>query len=206
MIINPDSATPGEVYKLLIGSITPRPIAFVSTVSPDGVYNLSPFSFFTAISANPPVIGFSPMVNFNESKRDSRANIEARGDFVVNIVSEPLVEKMNATAVDVPPEVDEFALAGLTPATSEVVQSPRVDEARFSMECQLLQVVDVSQEILGGAFVIGRIVRFHIDDELFDNYRIDPDGLATVGRMGGNYYVRTRDRFELSRPTPGERG
>ena len=204
MKINPDDCAPVEVYKLLIGSITPRPIAFVSSIGTDGIYNLAPFSFFTAISANPPVIGFSPMVNLQQNFRDSRVNIEASQDFVVNIVSESFVEKMNQAAVDVPPDVDEFELAGLTPVASDVVSAPRVGEARISMECRLVQVVDISREVLGGAFVIGRVVQFHVDDELFDNFRIDPDALATVGRMGGNAYVRTRDRFDLPRPTlPG---
>ena len=162
--------------------------------------NLAPFSFFTAISANPPTLGFSPMVNRQQNVRDTRANIEASGDFVVNIVSESFVEKMNQTAVDVPPDVDEFELSGLTPVESTVVGAPRVGEARISMECRLVQVVDISREVLGGAFVIGRVVQFHVDDELFDDFRIDPDALATVGRMGGNAYARTRDRFDLQRP------
>ncbi len=204
MNINPDDCAPVEVYKLLIGSITPRPIAFVSSIGANGVHNLAPFSFFTAISANPPVIGFSPMVNLQQNVRDTRANIEASGDFVVNIVSESFVEKMNETAVDVAPDVDEFELAGFTPVASAVVGAPRVGEARISMECRLVQVVDISREVLGGAFVIGRVVHFHVDDELFDDFRIDADALATVGRMGGNAYVRTRDRFDLPRPTlPG---
>ena len=210
MKINPDDCAPVEVYKLLIGSITPRPIAFVSSVDTNGVRNLAPFSFFTAISANPPTLGFSPMVNRQQNVRDTRANIEASGDFVVNIVSESFVEKMNQTAVDVPPDVDEFELSGLTPVESTVVGAPRVGEARISMECRLVQVVDISREVLGGAFVIGRVVQFHVDDELFDDFRIDPDALATVGRMGGNAYTRTRDRFDLQRPplpgtTPVER-
>ncbi len=206
MIIDPKSIKPVENYKLLIGSITPRPIAFVSSVSEEGVYNLAPFSFFTAVSANPPVIGFSPMVNLEENRRDTRKNIEATGEFTVNVVSEGFVENMNATAVDVAPDVDEFELSGLTPIACDVIKAPRVGEAHIAMECRLLEVVEVSREVFGGAFVLGRVVRFHVDDALFDNYRIDPDGLATVGRMGGNSYVRTRDRFDLQRPSPPERG
>ncbi len=204
MIIDPATTEPVNCYKLLIGSITPRPIAFVSSVDRDGVFNLAPFSFFTAISGNPPVIGFSPMVNLEGRRRDSRNNIEARGEFVVNIVSEEFVEKMNATAVDVAPEVDEFELSGLTPLTSDVVCAPRVAEAHVSMECRLIQVVEISDKVLGGAFVIGEVVRFHVDDALFDNFRLDPDQLRTIGRMGGNTYARTNDRFDLPRPAlPG---
>lgn len=205
MIIDPGTTEPVNVYKLMIGSITPRPIAFVSTTSPDGINNLAPFSFFTGISANPPVIGFSPMINMEGRRRDSRNNIEAQKEFVVNIVSEGFAEKMNRTAVDVPPEVDEFELSGLTPIASEIVGPPRVTEAQVSMECKLIQIVDISQKILGGAFVIGEVLCFHVEDELFENFRIDPDKLATVGRMGGNTYARTIDRFDLARPSRPDR-
>ena len=199
MIIDPSTTEPINCYKLMIGSITPRPIAFVSSVSASGIYNLAPFSFFTAVSANPPVIGFSPMVVRDGLRRDTRNNIEACGEFVVNIVSEEFAEQMNATAVDVPPDVDEFELSGLTPIPSEVVAAPRVKEAHISMECKLLQVVDISQKVFGGAFVIGEVIRFHVDDALIDNFRIDPDKLATIGRMGGNTYTRTTDRFDMER-------
>jgi len=200
MIVDPSETKPGNIYKLLIGSITPRPIAFVSTVSKDGINNLAPYSFFTGVSANPPVIGFSPMINMEGRLRDSRLNIEAFKEFVVNVVSEDIAEQMNATAVDVPPEVDEFELAGLTPLPCNVVKAPRVKEARISMECKLVQVVELGKEKLSGAFVMGEIVQFHIDDDIFDNYRIDPDKLNTVGRMGGVTYTRTTDRFDLPRP------
>lgn len=200
MIVDPAQTTPGNIYKLLIGSITPRPIAFVSTVNKDGVNNLAPYSFFTGVSANPPVIGFSPMINMEGRLRDSRLNSEAYKEFVVNVVSEDIAAKMNATAVDVPPEVDEFELSGLTPAPCNIVSAPRVKEARISMECKLIQVVELSKEKLSGAFVMGEIVQFHIADEIFDNYRIDADKLNTVGRMGGMSYTRTTDRFDLQRP------
>lgn len=204
MIVDPSQTEPGNIYKLLIGSITPRPIAFVSTVSKDGINNLAPYSFFTGVSANPPVIGFSPMINMEGRLRDSRLNIEAYEEFVVNVVSEDIAERMNATAVDVPPEIDEFELAGLTPLPCNVVSAPRVKEARISMECKLVQVVELSKEKLSGAFVMGEIVQFHIDDDIFDNFRIDPDKLKTVGRMGGVSYTRTTDRFDLQRPDLNE--
>jgi len=201
MIVDPSQTEPGNIYKLLIGSITPRPIAFVSTISKEGVNNLAPFSFFTGVSANPPVIGFSPMINMEGRMRDSRLNSESYEEFVVNVVSEDIAEQMNATAVDVPPDVDEFKLSGLTPAPCNIVRAPRVKEARISMECKLIQVVEIGKEKLAGAFVMGEIVQFHIADEIFDNYRIDADKLNTVGRMGGMSYTRTNDRFDLPRPS-----
>jgi len=205
MFIDPQATEPVNLYKLMIGSILPRPIAFVSTRGSDGVNNLAPFSFFTGVSANPPVIGFSPMVNLESRQRDSRVNAEARGEFCVNVVSEGFVKQMNETAVDVPPDVDEFALAGLTPIECDLINAPRVAEARIAMECRLVQVVEISDKVLGGAFVMGEVLRFHIDDALFDNFRIDPVGLEAVGRMAGNTYARTTDRFDLARPElPGK--
>lgn len=201
MIIDPQSTAPLNVYKLLIGSILPRPIAFVSTTSADGINNLAPFSFFTAISANPPVVCFSPMVNMTGRRRDTLINAEALSEFVVNVVSEGFIEQMNATAVDVPPDVDEFELSGLTPIASDLVRPPRVAEAQVAMECKLLQVVEVSREILGGSLVIGQVLRFHVADALFDNFRLDAERLAAVGRMAGNTYARTTDTFDLARPT-----
>ncbi|MEM7469530.1 MAG: flavin reductase family protein [Pseudomonadota bacterium] len=200
MYIDPTKIDPGNVYKLLIGAITPRPIAFVSSISREGIRNLAPYSFFTGVSSNPPIIGFSAVVNREGRLRDSRLNAEAYDEFVVNVVSEDFVEQMNATAVDVPPEVDEFELAGLTPEPSKVVKPPRVKEARVSMECRLYQVVDIGREVLSGAFIMGEIVQFHVDDNVIEDYRIDPGKVKSVGRMGGMGYTKTRDRFDLPRP------
>jgi flavin reductase (DIM6/NTAB) family NADH-FMN oxidoreductase RutF len=200
VIIEPESAGISNVYKVMIGSIVPRPTAFVSTVSPGGIRNLAPFSFFTGVSANPPVICFCPMRNAAGRKKDTLNNIEAMGDFVVNIVSEEFIQQMNATSPEFPMEVDEFEVSGLTPVASDLVSSPRVAQSHISMECKLLQVVEVSDRPLGGSIVTGQIVRLHVDDAYIDHYRIDPEQLRAVGRMAGNTYVRTIDRFELLRP------
>ena len=184
----------------MVGSIVPRPIAFVSTVSPDGIYNLSPFSFFTAASADPPVVCFCPLRNAFGRPKDTLRNIERTGDFVVNIVSEEFIVKMNATAAEFPPEVDEFAVSGLTPVPSRLVKAPRVKESHVSMECKLFQIFEISTRPNGGSIVAGEIVQLHVDDEYIDNYRIDPDKLQAVGRMAGITYVRTQDRFNLVRP------
>jgi flavin reductase (DIM6/NTAB) family NADH-FMN oxidoreductase RutF len=201
LTVDPAAADPRDVYKLMIGAIVPRPIAFVSTVSPDGTPNLAPFSFFTAISANPPVVCFSPMVRGSDAcRKDTLCNVEATREFVVNIVSEDFAAAMNACSGDFPPEVDEFQVSGLTPLASELVRPPRVAESRVHMECRLLQIVHVSAKPLGGSLVIGEVLRFHVADELFQNFRIDPDRLRAIGRMGGPSYVRTTDRFEMERP------
>jgi flavin reductase (DIM6/NTAB) family NADH-FMN oxidoreductase RutF len=201
MTIIPSEAGPANVYKLMIGGIVPRPIAFVSTVSRAGVRNLAPFSFFTAASANPPVVCFAPMVRGSDGQqKDTLRNVEETGEFVVNIVSEDFVEKMNICSAEFPPDVDEWEKSGLTPVASECVKPGRVQESRFQMECKLVDVVSVSKQPLGGSLVLGEVLRFHVADELFDNYRIAPEKLRAVGRMGGPSYARTTDRFDLERP------
>lgn len=200
MIIEPESAGFPNIYKVMVGAIVPRPIAFVSTVSPAGIYNLAPFSFFTAASVNPPVVCFCPLRNAHGRPKDTLNNVERMGDFVVNIVSEEFVEQMNMTSAELPPEVDEFRLAGLTPVPSDLVKAPRVKESRVSMECRLFRIFEISTRPSGGSIVAGEIVRLHVDDACIDNYRIVQDRLKAVGRMAGATYVRTADRFDLARP------
>jgi flavin reductase (DIM6/NTAB) family NADH-FMN oxidoreductase RutF len=170
----------------------------VSTISPEGVPNLAPFSFFTVASSNPPVLCFS--TSFREPRKDTLVNVRAMGEFVVNIVSEAFADKMNLTSGEYPYGVDEFALSGLTPVASDMVRPPRVQESLVNMECKLLQTVEVSNKPMGGTLILGEVVRFHVDDGIIEDGRIDPDKLAAVGRMAGNTYVRTGDRFDLIRP------
>jgi len=201
VIVDPGATGAADIYKLMVGIIVPRPIAFVSSISAGGVLNLAPFSFFTAISANPPVVCFSPMIRGSDSKRkDTLENIEATREFVINIVSEDFASKMNITSAEFQPEVDEFQASGLTPVPSDLVRPPRVGESRASMECRLLQAVHVSPKSLGGSLVMGEVLRFHIDDSIVDNLKVDPDGLKAIGRMGGPTYCRTTDRFDMVRP------
>ena len=205
MIINPAEHDYRNIYKLMVGVIVPRPIAFVSTVSSDGILNLAPFSFFTGISANPPVICFSPMIRGSDgARKDTLRNIEAVKEFVVNIVSEEFAQRMNICSAEFPPEIDEFQMSGLTPVPSDLVKPPRVKESRINMECRLVQIVEVSAKPLGGSLVLGEVLRFHVDDELFNNYKIDPDRLKPIGRMGGPTYTRTTDRFDMERPATGD--
>lgn len=200
MTINPADEAVGNVYKLLIGAVVPRPIAFVSSLSADGIRNLAPFSFFTVASANPPVVCFTPMVRAAGSGKDTLRNIRETKEFVVNIVSEDFGQQMNVTSGEYPPEIDEFLVAGLTPLPSEVVRPDRVGEARVHLECKLVQIVDVSLKPMGGSLVLGEVVRIHVADELVSDYRIDPAKLRAIGRMGGASYVRTTDRFDMDRP------
>jgi flavin reductase (DIM6/NTAB) family NADH-FMN oxidoreductase RutF len=132
--------------------------------------------------------------------KDTLRNIEATGEFVVNIVSEEFVEQMNLCSGEYPPEVDEFAVSRLTPLPSDLVSPPRVAESKVHMECRLVQVVHVSRKPLGGSIVLGEVLRFHVSDGVVDEFRTDPDALKAVGRMGGPTYVRTADRFNMERP------
>jgi flavin reductase (DIM6/NTAB) family NADH-FMN oxidoreductase RutF len=205
LIVDPASTDYLNSYKLLIGSIVPRPIAFVSTISPEGALNVAPFSFFTVASSNPPVLIFTVGNRASSGERpdprkDTLRNITTAREFVVNIVSEEFAEKMNLTSGDYPPDVDEFQVAGLTPVPSDLVKPPRVAESHVNMECRLLYTVSLSSLINGGNIVLGEVVRFHIDDAITSNFRIDPDKLRAVGRMGGSTYTRTRDRFDMIRP------
>ena len=199
------SLAPVEIYKLLAGSVVPRPIAWVSTLDADGVPNLAPFSFFTVASANPPVLCFCPSVreakNGLRAHKDTLENIRATGEFVVNIVSEETVEAMNQTAAQLHPEEDEFAHAELTPVPGEHVQAPRVAEAKVQMECRLRQIIEISAEVMGGSIVLGEVICFHISEAVLEpGFHIAPEKLRAVGRMAGSGYIRTRDGFDLQRP------
>jgi flavin reductase (DIM6/NTAB) family NADH-FMN oxidoreductase RutF len=201
LTFDPADHSPTDIYKLMIGIIVPRPIAFVSSIDEHGVRNLAPFSYFTGCSTNPPVVCFCAAVRPNPYlPKDTLRNIQATGEFVVNIVSEDFAAQMNATSAEVSPEVDEFELSGLTPLESDLVKPSRVAESRVQMECRLRQIVEVSDKPGGGSLILGDVVRFHISEEIVDGYKIDPDKLRAIGRMGGPTYVRTHDRFDMQRP------
>ena len=185
MIIDPDTLDPQSTYKLLIGSVVPRPIAWTSTVSRESVYNLAPFSFFTMASRNPPMLCISvgPRVDQPPDTKDTLSNIAEMEEFVINIVSLPFSNAMNESSKTHPPEADEFDRAGLTPAPCKVVTAPRVEEAAVSMECLLDRVLRLGTDHL----VIGRMARFHVREELYENGRIDVAKLQPLGRLVGNY-------------------
>jgi flavin reductase (DIM6/NTAB) family NADH-FMN oxidoreductase RutF len=187
------------VYKLLIGCVVPRPIAWVSTVSADGVPNLAPFSFFMGVCNEPPTIAFSSSRR-EGNKKDTVANAEHTGDFVVNVVDDPLAERMNLTSGEYPPEVDEFVLTGLTAAPGVKVRAPRLAEAPISLECRVDRIISVGRG--PNSLVLGEIVCFHVRDGLYDpaTGRIDMHELRPVGRLAGNLYSHIHDIFEMKRP------
>jgi len=208
MIIEPQNTAPQEIYKILIGSIMPRPIAWVSSISADGKLNLAPFSFFTVASYNPPVVCFSPGYAKTQKvgdhlevvPKDTLRNARETKEFVVNIVSHKLVEQMNQTSGEYPPGESEFEVAGLTAVPSQMVRPPRVGESLVNFECKLRQIIEFGNQPMAGNLVLGDIVCIHIDDKVYKDGHIDVDVLQPVGRMGGFWYSTVKDRFELPRP------
>ncbi len=202
MIIDVAQADVLHVYRLLVDIVTPRPIAWVTSIDREGRVNLAPFSFYNAFSSNPPVVVFSPVLRRDGSKKDTLRNVEGTGEFVLNAAVEPLAEAMNETARELPPGENEAERAGLTLIPSERVKPPRVDESPVHMECRLLQVVPLGDKPLSGNLVIGEVLMIHVRDELFtESGRIDPRRLRTIGRLGGDDYCRSTDLFAMKRPT-----
>lgn len=192
-------------YKLMVACVVPRPIAWVVTADATGAVNAAPYSFFNAMSSDPPLVAIGIGTRPSGDEKDTGANIRATGQFVVNLVNAANAPAMNHTAYDYPPGVDEVARAGLTTLPSHHVKPPRIAESPVAMECELFQMLDVSPE---RAIVLGRVVAMHITDEaILDKNRlyIDTPKLDLVGRMhGAGWYARTTDLFEMKRVTePG---
>jgi flavin reductase (DIM6/NTAB) family NADH-FMN oxidoreductase RutF len=205
MQIDPQTAPQQSIYKLLIGCVVPRPIAWVSSLSDDGIPNLAPFSFFMAVCNDPPTLAFSSGRRAGD-KKDTVCNIEHTQDFVVNLVDDALAEQMNLTSGEYPPEVDEFAFTGLTAAPSVKVKAPRVAEAPINLECRVVQILPVGHG--PHSLVLGEIVQFHIRDDLYNptTGRIDMYKLHPVGRLAGELYTHVHDIFEMKRPVENYRG
>lgn len=191
-----------DAYRLLVGSVVPRPIAWVSTIGPDGECNLAPFSFFMAVCADPMTLAFAPNVRSDPSlSKDTLHNLEANGECVINIVTENLAEAMNLTSTDFPYEIDEFKAAGLTAVPSLEVRPPRVGESPVNFECRVAQIVPISRNAGGGTLAIVTVVVAHVADELLENGRVIISRLRPVARLAGNDYARVNDFFTLVRPT-----
>ncbi|HXQ98559.1 MAG TPA: flavin reductase family protein [Candidatus Limnocylindrales bacterium] len=192
-----------DFYRILISSVAPRPIAWVSTLSADGRPNLAPFSFFNVVSGKPPLLGFSPALRRLENghaPKDTLRNIRETGEFVVNIVTFEVAEAMNLTSGEYESSVNEFEIAKLTTRPSKIVRPPQVAESPVSFECKLHQILDFGAEPPSGSLVIGEIVSFHMSDKVLKDGALDPLSFDLIGRMGGNQYSRTTERFELERP------
>ncbi|TWU48753.1 Flavin reductase like domain protein [Rubripirellula tenax] len=190
-----------EVYDWMTRLITPRPIAWVSTLSVDGIANLAPFSFFCGVGANPPTLAFCPANRRDGTPKDSLLNVQRTGQFVINIVTESVAESMNRTAAELPPGEDEFEFADVAKAVSTLVRPPRVASAVASMECELHSAIAIGSGPGGANLVLGRIVWIHVQDDCVDhNGSAITERLDTIGRMAGDQYSRTADRFVIARP------
>jgi flavin reductase (DIM6/NTAB) family NADH-FMN oxidoreductase RutF len=188
-----------ECYKLLVSTVTPRPIAWVVTQDANGILNAGAFSFFNAFSGNPPVVGIG-MASYNPARpKDSRVNIRETGQFVVSLVSEANAEQMNITAIEFDYGVNELEQAGLTTLPSARVKPPRIAESPVALECDLMQIVDLGETGL----VLGRVLAMHVHDEMVldaANHYIDTPKLKLLGRMHGRgWYARTSDLFDMPR-------
>ena len=189
MIFDPETMDATACYKLLIGSVVPRAIGWASTLSADGVPNLAPFSFFTVVSRKPPMVSLTIQPRSDRRQlKDTLVNIQATGEFVVNIVSLLQTNAMHASSVEFAPEVDEFEAVGVRKAPSHLVKPSRVADAPVSMECHLERILPMGE--VGDRLVIGRIVRFHVADAVaLENGRIDTAALQPVGRLAGEYVL-----------------
>ena len=204
MIIHPDDLANKERYKLIIGAVLPRPIAWVSSMDAEGNLNLAPFSYFTGVCPNPMTLLFCPGVHPWGAKKDTWRNIEQVPEFVINITNEETAEKMNRSATILPYGRSEFGWAGVTPAPSELIRVPRVAEAPISYECKLQRIVTVSDQPGGGAVVLGTVQCIHIRDDIYEDGYIDLAKLKPIGRLAGAGYTRVTDLFEMKRLPPPE--
>lgn len=207
---SPSEISHSELYSLILGSVAPRPIAWVSTLSASGQPNLAPFSFFNCVCANPPLLAFAPGLrppkqagSAHGEAKDTLRNIRETKEFVINVVTYELAEAMNRTSGDYDASINEFDVAGVSPAPSQVVNVPRVAASPVSFECRLYQILDFSTSPDGGSLVIGQIVSIHIDDSHMKQGKLDRNSLDLIGRMGGMQYTRTTQRFEMMRPKVG---
>lgn len=201
MQVDPEQLNTRDMYQWMIQTIIPRPIAWVSTVSAEGVTNLAPFSFFQGVCARPPTLMFCPANDRFGNPKDTLRNVEATREFVVNLVPSALVESMNATAASLPHGESEFARFDVPAESSARVRPPRVAGSPVAFECVLDRIVRISEGPAGGNAVFGRIVHFHVADAVLGpDRRPDPQKLDLVARGGGDLYVRWGETFRLDRP------
>lgn len=202
MELIPKDMSAADFYRVLIQVITPRPIAWVSTLSKSGVTNLAPYSFSNGVSSNPPSHLFCPVNRGDGSEKDTLINARETGEYVCNVVPYALRLPMNESSADLPPEASEFDSVGVTAAPSRIVKPPRVKESPVSLECKVIQIVSLAEGPYAGHVIIGEIVAAYINDAVMTEGTVDPAKLDTIGRMGGPHYTRTTERFGLPRPGP----
>jgi flavin reductase (DIM6/NTAB) family NADH-FMN oxidoreductase RutF len=200
MEFNPDTLSSKAIYKLLTGSIIPRPIAWIATIDDAGTNNLAPFSYFNMVGDDPPHVMFSTQ-RLNNSNKDTLNNVLSTKQFVVNMVTEALAEQMNSTSQAVPAEVDEFKMVGVTPIPSSVVKPMRVKESLVQFECEIVHHYFLENHKQGGAcVVIGRVVRMHFDESvLLEDYKINMETYKPIARLAGSNYSKIGEVFSIKR-------
>ena len=200
MFLDLTSNADHNVYSYLVGGISPRPIAWISTLSEKGIANIAPYSFFTVASCNPPVLSVTQVNPRDHANKDTLTNLLATKECVVNIVSNSLVEQMNQSCANYPNNVSEFDEANIQQSPSTLVSPPSVEASKVRYECTLREVITVSEKAGGGKMMLLDIVGICVDDAILVNGYIDPARLEAVGKMGGDYFSTTKDKFVLKRP------
>lgn len=192
LTIDPKEIATKDLHQFMLAAVAPRPIAFASTISLDGVRNLAPYSFFNAFSSNPPIVIFSSNRRVaNNTTKDTLKNVQDTGEVVINVVSHNIVRQMAIASVEYGPEVDEFVKAGFTPLPSEMIRPFRVAESPVHMECKVDQILPLGEGGGAGNLIVCRIVLMHIAESVLnDKGRIDPHKIDLMGRMGRFYYAR----------------
>ncbi len=199
MDIDIKDLSPKEIYKLMTSIIVPRPIAWISTISKDGIYNLAPFSYFAGVSSDPPLLMISIGKKDKKNKKDTWQNIEDTGEFVVNMVTKELLEKMNVSSVAFEPEIDEFEKAGLTAVAGDIVKAPLVAESPVNVECEKFEILEIGKM----GIIFGKVLKIHVADEILNEKGyVDTTKLEIVGRLGGaNYCIVSKENtIEVRRP------
>jgi flavin reductase (DIM6/NTAB) family NADH-FMN oxidoreductase RutF len=207
MNVSPSTFSHSELYGLILNAVAPRPIAWVSTLSASEQPNLAPFSFFNCVCVEPALLAFAPGLrpprhpgSAHGEAKDTLRNIRDTKEFVISVVTYELAEAMNQTSGEYDASVNEFELAQIAPAPSQIVKVPRVAASPVSFECKLYQILDFSPSPESGSLVIGQIVSIHVDDSHMKQGKLDRNSLDLIGRMGGIQYTRTTQRFEMVRP------
>jgi flavin reductase (DIM6/NTAB) family NADH-FMN oxidoreductase RutF len=190
--LDPNGKSPGDMHQLLVGTVAPRPIAFVSTLDANGNANLAPYSFFNVVSTQPAMLAFAPVLRGSDgTAKDTLQNLRETKEAVINVVTEPIVRQMAVTSIQYPPGVDEFTKSGLTPIPSELVKPARVKESPVHFECTLHDIISFGDKGGAGQLVICRVELMHLADRIFDEKdRIDPHQIDLMGRMGRAFYTR----------------
>ncbi len=199
MEINLKDLDPKQIYKLMISAIVPRPIAWVSTISKEGILNAAPFSYYAGVSSSPPVVMISIGKKDTKEKKDTWKNIEEIGEFVINLVTYELVDQMNITSISFESEIDEFEKAKITPKPATMVNAPLIAESPVNMECKTYEIVNIGKM----GVIFGEVLNIHVKDDILNNKGyIDTTKLEIVGRLGGaNYCLITKENtFQLKKP------